>query len=272
MVTDPLTTSPPITTPREREHALPAISRPLFRLFYWYTRWFVRKHFHAVRVARDGQPAGIDPATPLIICMNHPGWWDPLMALVLSQHAWPDRRHFAPIDAAMLQRYAFFRRLGFFGVDRASRAGGTAFFKTASRIASTPGTCLWITAQGRFADARQRPVELAAGIARVAERCERAVVLPMAIEYPFWTEREPEALVRFGPPCDARDGQRAIDAAMERTMDALALDAIAKDPSRFDVVLRGSAGSSATYDAWRWMKATATGQRFSAAHMEDVNR
>ncbi|HEV7302307.1 MAG TPA: lysophospholipid acyltransferase family protein [Tepidisphaeraceae bacterium] len=268
---DQLISSPPIATTRDREHALPTINRPLFRLFHWYTRRFARKHFHTVRIARDGYPPTIDAATPIILCMNHPGWWDPLMALVLSQHLWPGRRHYAPIDAAMLEKYRFFRKLGFFGIDRASRAGGAAFFKTASRVAASPNTCLWITAQGRFADPRQRPVELAAGLARLAERCEQAVVLPLAIEYPFWTEREPEALVRFGPPCDLHAGDLAIDDALATTMDGLAADAIAKDAGRFDVILRGSAGSSATYDAWRWMKAKATGRRFSAAHMEDVH-
>lgn len=232
----------------------------------------MRRHFHAVRVSRDGWPPPVDAATPLIICMNHPSWWDPLVALLLAGHLWPDRRHFAPIDAAMLARYRFFARLGFFGIEPASPGGGTTFLKTALTIATTPNTCLWITAQGHFADPRQRPVTLAAGLSRLVERLDRAVVLPLAVEYPFWTEREPEALVRFGPPCAVQHGGRVLDDALAATMNVLAALAIHRDPQQFDLLLRGAAGSSPIYDTWRRAKAFLTGKRFSAAHMEDLKQ
>src|SRR5579859_5789895 len=60
---------------------LPRISSPLLRWFTWYSRRYVRRHFHSVRVSRSGLP----PASklPLVIYSNHAAWWDALVCLVL---------------------------------------------------------------------------------------------------------------------------------------------------------------------------------------------
>ena len=64
---------------------------------------------------------------PLVIYSNHASWWDPLVGLVLKSEFFADRTPFAPMDAAMLERYKLFARLGFFGVEQHSRRGAIAF-------------------------------------------------------------------------------------------------------------------------------------------------
>ena len=255
--------------------APPSRSPLLWRWFTGYARREVAKRFNAVRVHRAGPPPRCD-GRPLVIYANHPSWWDPMLAIVTASLRYPDRRHYAPIDAAMLERYDFFKKLGFFGVEPGSAAGARAFLRVADAILAEPDACLWVTAQGRFADVRQRPIELRPGVGHLARRAPHAAFLPAAVEYPFWSEKRPETLVRFGEPIRPGAARRAaaewhdqLTAALTETMDALAAAAVARDPRCFEVILAGRGGVSRAYDAWRWTRATLTGRRFDPRHLED---
>lgn len=247
--------------------SLPRITQPIWKGFGWYANRFVRRNFHALRVSHSGLPRLSALGAPTVIFLNHPSWWDPLICLLLAREFFPHRRHFAPIDADMLAKYRIFSHLGFFGVERGTRAGAASFLRTGAAIASEPGTCLWITAQGEFYDPRTRPVKLAAGLARLAVRTPALTqFIPLAIEYPFWSEREPEALAHFGAPLQNSDGGM-FDQALEQTMDDLAHRAALRDPTAFRTIVRGAAGSALVYDAWRWAKSRLTGAEFSRSHL-----
>jgi 1-acyl-sn-glycerol-3-phosphate acyltransferase len=92
----------------------------------------------------------------LIVVLNHPSWWDPLLGLVLTE-LFADRDHYWPMDADALRRYWVFQRLGAFGIEPATLRGAREFLRTACAILARPRTALWVTAQGRFADPRERP-------------------------------------------------------------------------------------------------------------------
>lgn len=255
--------------------ALPAVSPPIVQWFTWYARRFVRKHFHAVRIARDGAPPIVSGDRALIVYMNHPSWWDPMAVAVLGPCHWPDRVHYGPIDAAMLAKYPFLRKLGMFPVDRTLRRGAADFLRIGSAIATTPGTALWITAEGQFTDVRARPVRLEPGLAHLWRRCPGAAVVPLAVEYCFWTERTPELLVRFGPVLGATGEtiagiQAHLESALSRELDALAAAAITRNAAAFTTLLGGRTGTSPIYDGWRWTLARLTGRSFSRAHGDEV--
>ena len=93
----------------------------------------------------------------------------------------------------MLRQYGFFERIGVFGVDRTRPAAPRDFLRAARRHPVAPDRLLWITAQGRFADVRERPLGLRPGVARLAELAPDAPFLPLAVEYAFWNERGAEA-------------------------------------------------------------------------------
>jgi 1-acyl-sn-glycerol-3-phosphate acyltransferase len=175
------------------------------------------------------------------------------------------------MEAESLTRYKLFRRLGVYGIDTATRRGAARFMAASLRILSHPGTMLWVTAEGHFTDARTRPVRLRPGLAHLARRVPDAVIIPMAIEYTFWNERQPEALLRFGLPvkADANDvasWNEALEQRLAETMDALAGDAISRDPTRFRPVLRGRTGVGGIYDIWRRLSALARLKRPQLAH------
>jgi len=253
---------------------VPSVSPLLLRWFTWYSRRYVRRHFHSVRISRSGLP----PASklPLVIYSNHASWWDALACVVLKQEFFPDRTAFAPIDAAMLQRYKMFGRLGFFGVERATRCGAIQFLRTAEAILESPKHLLAVTPQGRFADVRERPVQFEAGLGHLAGRVQHALFVPLAIEYVFWEERLPEILVRFGEPVEVRrdnaaaskprDWTRLFEKNLDAAQYALAGESQRRNPGDFQQLLRGGAGQGGVYDWWRMFSAKLRGERFHREH------
>lgn len=254
----------------------PRVSPLLLSLFSRYAQGYLARHFHAVRLSRASLPApALTHGRPLIVYLNHPAWWDPLVGMLLALRLFPGRRHYSPIDAAALLRYKFFERLGFFGIEPGTARGARRFLAVAQEILSQPDAVLWITAGGRFCDPRERPVRLQAGLGHLASRLRNGVVLPLALEYPFWEERFPEALARFGEPVAlGYDGllPDAWTAVLEKRLaaaqDALAAEALARDPASFEVLLGGSAGVGGIYDAWRRVRSAVRGERFRPEHGE----
>jgi len=245
----------------------------LARGFRKYATRYVCKHFHAVRLSRTSAPVPTGDA-PLLVVLNHPSWWDPLLCFVLS-HLIPDgKEHFAAIDAVAVEKYKFFTKLGFFGVDTSSLRGAGRFLRTASEILSAPNRVVWVTAQGRFSDVRVRPLDLQPGVGHVAARLDRGLILPIAVEYTFWTERTPEALARIGVPIDmsetpgrsGKDWTQRIEDALVETLDGLNAEAMSRDPERFATMLDGKTGVGGVYDYWRRAKSWARGERFDASH------
>ncbi|HEY1190911.1 MAG TPA: lysophospholipid acyltransferase family protein [Gemmata sp.] len=244
----------------------------LIRGFRKYARRYVQKHIHAVRLSKSGHALAFGDE-PLLIVMNHPSWWDPMIGIVLSEQ-FGARSHFAAIDAVAVQRYRFFTKLGFVGVDSQSLRGAAAFLRLGTALLAQPRHTFWVTAQGRFTDVRERPLGLQSGVGHLAARMTNGAVVPVALEYTFWTERTPEALVRVGEPLkpadhpqlDGRGWTARIEAALTRNLDALRTEAIARDPNAFTDLLTGRAGVGGVYDSWRRLKSWARGHKFDPAH------
>ncbi len=96
------------------------------------------------------------------------------------------------------------------------------------------------------------------------------VLLPLALEYPYWSEPLPEALARFGEEVAVEDaGMRAhgwsevLAARLEAAQDALAAEAVARDAARFEMVQgAGERAGAGLHDAWqRLREALLTRQR-----------
>lgn len=246
----------------------------LIALFRWYGRRFLRRHFHAVRIALAGARPPL-PDGPLVIALNHPSWWDPMVGIALSERL-SGRAHVVPIEAAALGRYAFFERLGFFGIEPGSGRGLERLLQVADQVLPRRDAAFWITPQGHFADVRARPVVLRPGVGHLARRLRNGAILPVALEYPFWSERLPEALVRFGEPIPVEDGASrsveewtdAVAHGLARAQDALAEDAISRDPARFETLLSGGGGTAFVYDRWRRLVAWLGGRPYARDHAE----
>jgi 1-acyl-sn-glycerol-3-phosphate acyltransferase len=248
---------------------IPAISTAVLAFFRRIARRYFRRHFHAVRVS------GIErfryPDGPLIVYANHSSWWDPMVSVLLAAERMPERRHYAPMDASALARYGILRRIGIFPVEMHTPRGAAKFLRTGKAILESGGI-LWVTPQGRFADARERPLNFKPGLAALASRVQGGcTLLPLAIEYPFWDERLPETLLHFGEPVYVTHGaeedvQQRLEAALLSAMDELKTMALTRDARNFVTLRNGSAGAGGFYELGRRMRARLCGRVYIPEH------
>ncbi len=259
------------------ERELPPFSRPLNGWFMFYVRRYFRRHFHALRLLVDSDGGSVMPDIswePVIIYTNHPGWWDPLIFLLLAEKCVPARLSYGPIDAAALGKYRFMERIGFLGIEPNTRRGAARFLRLAKAASRRSDVIFWVTSQGEFVDPRSRPPGIRPGVAHAAAAAGRGLIVPMAVEYPFWSERLPEALVAFGPAIrisdagqrDAKEWHEVLEAALSVTQDRLAGAAMRRDPHAFRVLASGSVGVGWVYDCLRKFGAWCRGELFDASH------
>jgi 1-acyl-sn-glycerol-3-phosphate acyltransferase len=251
--------------------SVPHISPPVLGFFRRIVSGYFRRHFRAVRIAEGIRLSSITPGTPLIVFANHSSWWDPMVCVLLAHRLLPRRRHFAPMDAAALERYAILKRVGIFPVEMKTARGAAQFLRTGLDLL-TDDAVLWITPQGRFADPRESPLVFKPGLAKLAHRAgPDCLVLPLAIEYTFWDERLPETLLEFGAPI--RVGENSLEAlalqlpkALQAAQDSLREKAMARNPLRFDLLSEGTAGTGGWYGLGKRLLSRLTRQPYQPDH------
>lgn len=234
------------------------ISLICLKLFSVYARAFARRHFRGIHLF--GAPPALSAVPrPTIIFLNHASWWDPIVCLLLRERFTPHLRNFAPIDSQSLKRFQFFRRLGFFGVEKNSRRGTIQFLQACSEILEDRRSVLWITPQGEFVDARVRPTEIKRGIAQLATRRPDLLFVPLALDYFFSADRLPSAAAHFGEPVEPcafsertpEEWTSELAAALERTQDRLAEQIISKRIFSAPTLLDGNSGTGGVYALWQ---------------------
>ncbi|WP_433985344.1 lysophospholipid acyltransferase family protein [Tunturiibacter empetritectus] len=198
-----------------------------------------------------------------------------MVSVYLAERLMGARRHYAPMDAAALERYAVLKRMGIFGVEMNSARGAMTFLRTSEAILASGGV-VWITPQARFVDSRARPLEFKPGLSilasRVAVSTGWCTVVPLAIEYPFWDERLPECLLHFGEPLkvdspqDSEKLQQELVQSLETAMNTLRFIAIQRDARNFDTLAHGKLGTGGFYGGWQKLKASLTGRPYQAEH------
>ena len=255
-----------------RESTLVPPSRSMLAFFAGYLRWYVGRHFHAIRLANgDRFP---NTTGPLIVYANHASWWDPLSLILISRHFLPETHHYGPMDAAALKHYGMFRKLGLFPVEHGSPRGAAQFLRAAREILSTPNSVLWVTPEGRFTDMRTRPPVFRPGLAALVARTGACTLVPLALEYTFWDERLPEILISCGEAIKIADGQshsaadwsEQLAAGLAAAQDELAELSKLRNPELFTTVLFGRVGIGAVYDAWKRLLALLTGRAYHGSH------
>ena len=257
---------------RKEDEAGKKFSPRLLSLFMAYLHWYMPRHFHALRVAHAERfPAG---AQPLIVCINHPSWWDPLTILMVSRFLAPRCYAFAPMEADALRHYGFFERIGAFPVDNHSSRAGAQFLRQAGAVLARPNAILWMTPEGHFTDVRVRPVAWKTGTAALTRHLPQCTVVPLALEYTYWDERLPEILCSVGSPIQFENSDAVttqsrndeLESAMLVAQEELSTRAMKRDAALFTPVFAGRAGVSTSYDLWQRMQSAVRGKPYIAEH------
>lgn len=262
-----------------KRSAVPPVSAWLQSGFHRFLRPYLRRHFDGIALHQESYAASDLPlGQPAIIYCNHPSWWDPLIAHYLNAELFSPRQFYAPIDAAALQHYRVFAKLGFYGIDLTSTSGTADFLRTSLAILDSDSTALWITPEGRFSDVRDSGASLMPGLAHLCTKLQSGAVIPTALEYTFWEERLPLCVVLLGQPLDPaacrqwdkRRWNEVLSDRLRQTQQQLASSVIAREAAAFRPLLRGRAGAGGIYDAMRRLRCWASGKRFRPEHGEKL--
>lgn len=264
---------------------LPERTEWLIQGFGLVVNRLIRTHFSAVWMSGEFA-SGATSDRPVVVYMNHPSWWDPMIAWVVHEKLFGKRPGFAPIDARALEHYRFFARLGFFGVQRESQLGARQFLRTGGAILSDPKSVLWITPEGRFTDVRKRPVTLEPGLAHLLSKNPDTLAVPLAVEYVLGQEKLPEAFIRIGPAvqpalCSHAGEQgsagstieawnRALELGLESTQDQLAMAVMEGSRTEFHQLRGGKLGIAPGFDLWKRITSRLQGKAYKPGHREAV--
>lgn len=174
---------------------------------------------------------------PVLLVSNHTAFWDPLVAIWLTNHV-VEIDSYAMMDAANLRRLPFFRWVGAFGVDLDDPRDGGLAIRYAAKLLREPGRLVWVFAQGDERPITERPLRFRAGAATVSRLCPGATVIPLALRYEFGQTERPALHVNIGEPLpyerNVEAGQAQQEAAVLALLDELDALLIAKTPPRDD--------------------------------------
>ncbi len=174
-----------------------------FVLRRWLDRT-LRRRFHNVYVGGADGLRALDPARPVVGCVNHTNWWDGFVLYVLSHRFLPHDIHLA-MEEKNLRRYRFFTWMGVFGIDLATRASALPGMRYAvdllrDRARGSHARLVWMFVQGRLLPAT-RAVEVRPGALFLARRTD-AQVLPLVLRYEWLGESRPSVFVQVGAPLE----------------------------------------------------------------------
>jgi chlorobactene lauroyltransferase len=194
---------------------------------------------------------------PLVVYMNHPGWWDGYMAFLLDKIVFRERfESYIMMEEKQLRAYRFFTLCGAFSVDRKRPGDAERSVNYISRLLrERRNRILWILPQGRIAPNDQRPLRVFPGAARVALR-SGALLWPVALRYEFRGEQRPEAFIRVGPPHLPQPGTNdealteTIRARLTTAVDALRDEVNADRLDHYRVLLAGRPGIDKLFDSF----------------------
>ncbi len=242
----------------------PASFSPRFTKFFGgYSCRLMRKKFASVRIEKAGfgvLQEAVQHEGPLVIAMNHPSWWDPIVGVVIRHTYFPDRPSLSPIEMKMYDRFKFMRKLGLFGIDpdhRNALREMVAYVR--AQCDEHRRTAFFITPQGAFTDVR-KPIVVRPGVGAIASTLDNARVLVLLSEFSFWHDKRPEAHILIRE-CEApmrlstASWTRAIRSAMQTGADDLADLVIAREETAFSTMLdRSGAQVNPLFDLWQRLR------------------
>ena len=240
---------------------VPTISRTLLRLFTAYSESYLGRHFGSIFLS--GPKPDFQPLNgPAVVYLNHASWWDPLVCLLLANRFTADRGNYAPIDAKALSQFRFFKKLGFFGVQKDSRRGVIQFLENSAAILGHEKSVLWVTPQGEFVDPRIRPVSLKGAIGQLPTLHPDLHFFPLALDYFFTGVRLPSIAVRFGKPLavsdlpflDRHEWTSKLAQALESSQETLAEEVTSRRISNSTPLLAGRRGTGGIYGFWQSLR------------------
>ena len=247
-------------------------NRALLSAFRRYNRAYLKANFSRLLLSGSLESLKGEPDVPLIVCVSHTSWWDLLTGILLEESS--GRNSITAMDERQLMRYRFFSWMGVAGVDRTSLRGAREFAEYCREFLNTPSAALWLTPQGEMVDPRVRPIKCQPGVGYLIEKLNCVDLITVAVEYQFWTDKSPVALISVSDPIRLQSAhgstRHSLVSRVAREMEAqankLAEIATARDESLFTPLLKGTQGIQPVYDLARKIGTLLAGKTSGLRH------
>lgn len=165
----------------------------------WFVWWFARhckrrleRTFGRIRISGREHLNGLHG--PAVIVSNHSAWWDPLIAIWLTQGF----ESYALMDAKNLARLPFFGKVGALGVHLGDPRDGARVIRMCARLLNVPRRLLWVFPQGAERPLHG-PLDFKPGAAAIA-RLAKVPVVHVGIHYAFNEREQPDLDIIIGAP------------------------------------------------------------------------
>ncbi|WP_379157071.1 lysophospholipid acyltransferase family protein [Paenibacillus sp. sgz5001063] len=175
-----------------------AKSRSFNQLFYRYNSlYLLRRHFHFLGISGDLQPEAA-AGRPILYIMNHSSWWDGLLAY----HAVGQLKgssHYFMMEEEQLRKYAFFRKLGAYSINRDHTGDLRASLRYTASLLHAGGN-VWMYPEGEILPLSSAPLTLKEGAALILRMCPQAAVVPVTLFHGLFRHSKPDATLLAGAP------------------------------------------------------------------------
>ena len=192
---------------------------------------------------------------PLIVYLNHPGWWDGYMCFLIARELLRQRFDgYIMMEEPQLRAYRFFAWCGAFSIDRHSpRAAARSVAYISRLLHERSDRALYIFPQGEIAPNDRRPLTIFPGVAHIVRRVGAATLLPVALRYEFRGEQRPEAFMLVGPAHHSdSDDTRALGGELGQRLtesaDTLRDLVLAEQFAGFRTLVHGRPGVNRVFD------------------------
>ncbi|MFD2670375.1 lysophospholipid acyltransferase family protein [Marinicrinis sediminis] len=215
------------------------------RLFDLYMKHsLLKRHFHRLEVKGDfyddgiGEPDGnvsatVSPPSAMqrdtskgtLYMMNHSSWWDGLIVYYAARLA-SSRSHYMMMEEEQLRKYAFFRKLGAFSINKSNPKSMMASLRYSQELLEQ-GASVWLFPQGDIYHQEARPLTFFSGAAYLAKQVTEAPVVPVTLYYSLTMHQKNEASLWLGDALpadwkqlDRREWTKRMEVHMEKQLDA----------------------------------------------------
>lgn len=236
-----------------------AVSKRFNALFYRYNEFYLlRRHFRYIGISGELLPAEAADR-PVLYLMNHSSWWDGLLAYHAAGKS-PSRCHYFMMEEEQLRKYAFFRKLGAYSINRHNRADIGVSLRYTVRLLREGGN-VWMYPEGEILPLEHRPLILKEGAALVLRLCPEAVVLPVTLYHGLFFHSKPEATLLAGAPLirswrdmDRRSINGLLQTVLQKQLDdhrQILLNHKGHMPGHFRPLMATGRSTNEWFDAWR---------------------
>jgi 1-acyl-sn-glycerol-3-phosphate acyltransferase len=149
--------------------------------FYMFSRFLAKRTFREVRLDNPYGSRIADRST--LYFGNHNSWWDALTPLLLNQNIF--RQHpRAVMEWEQVNRYAFFRRIGCYSIDRTNlRSAMTSLEYGVNWLNKRPGRSLYFYPEGKITNPSLPDSPFESGLAWMIPKLDTHVDLVPLIQH-----------------------------------------------------------------------------------------